>query len=957
MQGVPNVTSSKPRAGSVDAKDKTPRRDGGIEQEDLASTSEDVLAVVTQFAQALGSRQPLSRKIDLDSALDADLGIDSLGRAELLHRLELAFRIHLPEDLLGRAETVRDLHSAIIGAAPEGARLDVRQVQRIAPAESAEAANADTLIETLEWHAATHPARAHCILLDAADNAETVTYETLAMNAKRVAAGLRQAGLAKGDRVAIMLSTEADFLYAFFGALYAGGVPVPLYPPVRMSQIEEHLRRQTGILKNAGATVFITLPAGLRLATLIKPLVPSLRLVTTVEAVRSDRPEPPAHVNDSDPAVIQYTSGSTGDPKGVVLSHANILANIRAMGTAMSVGPNDVFISWLPLYHDMGLIGAWLGSLYFGTPIAMMSPLQFIVRPESWLWAVHRYRGTVTAAPNFAYELCLQSIDDATIEGVDLSSLRVAVSGAEPVSPSTLRRFAARFAKYGFDENALAPSYGLAENTVGLTCPPPGRGMIVDRIDRSVLDSEGKAVPVSPTDENAVEIVACGRPLPGHQVRILDATGREAPDRQEGSLQFRGPSATKGYLNSEAQTLALFDGSWLNTGDLGYFADGDIFITGRDKDLIIRAGRNIHPHEIEDLIGDIEEVHKGGVVVFGSTDKSSGTERIVIAAETDVAGPDALEQLRDRIGTAANDVLGMPPDTIVFIAPESIPKTPSGKIRRAETRDLFEADRLGSEKRTHRAQLLRFWLGGVKERIGRQSRIAARTLYAAYWWVVLVVLGGACWLLVLAMPIRKLRWPIVHRFARLVLWATGISPDIRGNIDGIPSGCVVVANHASYLDSLVLAAALPGDIAFVAKEELASQIVAGPFLRRIGALFVSREDPEAGLKKTDIAVGRAEAGETLVFFPEGTFTRAPGLAPFHLGAFIVAAQTVAPVIPLAIRGTRSILRDGQWFPSHGAIALTIGPNLESDKADFDAAVDLRDKAREFILDHCGEPSL
>jgi len=957
MQGVPDMTSPKRPSGSVDTGDETPRPTAGVDQEESASTSDDVLAVVTQFAQTLGSRRPLTRKIDLDSALDANLGIDSLGRAELLHRLELAFRVHLPENLLARAETVRDLHAAIEGAATEGVRLVVRQVQRIAPAETAEAADAETLIDTLEWHAATHPDRAHCILLDATENAEKITYGELATCAKRVAAGLRKVGLTEGDRVAIMLSTEADFLYAFFGALYAGGVPVPLYPPVRMSHIEEHLQRQTGILKNAGATVFITLPAGLRLATLIKPLVPSLRLVTTVESVRSDEPDPPAPVKNSDPAVIQYTSGSTGDPKGVVLSHANILANIRAMGTAMSVGPDDVFISWLPLYHDMGLIGAWLGSLYFGTPIAMMSPLQFIVRPESWLWAIHRYRGTVTAAPNFAYELCLQSIDDATIEGVDLSSLRVTVSGAEPVSPSTLRRFSARFAQYGFDEKSLAPSYGLAENTVALSCPPPGRGMVVDRIDRSILDRDGKAVPVSPTDANAVEIVACGRPLPGHQVRILDATGREAPDRQEGSLQFRGPSATQGYLNSEAQTRALFDGSWLNTGDLGYFADGDVFITGRNKDLIIRAGRNIHPHEIEDLIGDIEEVRKGGVVVFGSTDKSSGTERIVIAAETDVAGPDASERLRDRISTAANDVLGMPPDTIVFVAPESIPKTPSGKIRRAETRDLFESGRLGSEKRTHRTQLLRFWLRGIKERIGRRSRIAARTLYAAYWWLVLVVLSGACWPLVLAMPSRKLRWSIVHGVARLVLWATGISPNIRGDVDRIPPGCVVVANHASYLDSLVLAAALPGEIAFVAKEELASQFVAGPFLRRIGTLFVSREDPEAGLKQADIAVGRAKAGETLVFFPEGTLTRAPGLAPFRLGAFTVAAQASIPVVPLAIRGTRSILRDGQWFPSHGAIELTIGPALETDEADFSAAVDLRDKARAFILDHCGEPSL
>ncbi|MGI9386389.1 MAG: AMP-binding protein, partial [Methyloligellaceae bacterium] len=450
--------------------------------EEAGPRPDEVLTIVRGLAQDLHPGRPLSGEVRLDSVLDADIGIDSLGRAELLHRLERAFRVHLPENLLVRAKTPRDLFAAIRLALPEGAPAAVARFKPAVPETYSEPKEAETLIEALEWHVDAHPDRPHLLLSASSGETEPITYGSLSENARRVAGGLQRVGLEPGDRVAIMLPTEADFFYAFFGVLYAGGVPVPIYPPVQMSRIEEHTRRQAGILKNAGATVFITLPAGLRLAALLKPLVPSLQTVETVAGLRDGMSEVIYRPHGDGLGMLQYTSGSTGNPKGVMLSHANLLANIRAMGAAMAIAPTDVFISWLPLYHDMGLIGMWLGSVYFGVPVVMMSPLQFIMRPESWLWAAHRHRGTITAAPNFAFELCLQNIDDRMIDGLDLSSLRVIVEGAEPVSASTLHRFVERFADYGLDAGALAPSYGLAENTVGLTCSPPGRGAVIDRI-------------------------------------------------------------------------------------------------------------------------------------------------------------------------------------------------------------------------------------------------------------------------------------------------------------------------------------------------------------------------------------------------------------------------------------------------------------------------------------------
>ncbi len=919
-------------------------------------TGEEVLLIVRDLVLDLHPRRGRTVSVDLQCTLEGDLGIDSLGRAELLQRLERAFRVHLAEDLLSRADTPADLLAAVQQAHIGESRASRASIEAPMPREAeAEPIAAATLIDVLDWHVATHGERPHIRLSETSERIRTITYGDLSANARQVAAGLSDLGLEPGDRVAIMLPTGEDFFLAFFGALYAGAVPVPLYPPARVSRIEEHLRCQVGILANAGASVLVTMPAGLRLAALLKSQTDALQHVETVQRLQSKETSGVPSIGGKDLAMLQYTSGSTGDPKGVMLSHENMLANIRAMGAAMNVDGSDVFVSWLPLYHDMGLIGAWLGSLYFGVPVAIMSPMHFILRPESWLWAIHRNRGTISAAPNFAFELCLQKIDDSQIEGLDLSSVRVIIDGAEPVSASTIERFTARFAAYGLRAETIAPSYGLAECTVGLTCSPPGRGTVVDRVRRDAFTKRGQADPALPTDTQTIEFVACGQPIPDHQVRIIDASGREAPERMEGRLQFCGPSATRGYFNNPAQTAMLFDGEWLDSGDLAYVAEGDVYITGRSKDVIIRAGRNIYPQEIEEAIGDIPGIRKNCVAVFGTVDRASGTERIVVVAESERVDSEAQEGLRRKISEVAADLLETPPDDIFVGAADTVPKTASGKIRRTSARELYEAGRLGAEDQPLWLQLMHLGLAGYRARLRRGMRAFGARLYAVYWWSVLASLGGVCWLIVALLPVRRWRWRVIHSCARYVLWLTAMPVEIRGLENVVEDSCVLVANHSSYLDGLVLAASLSGDITIVAKKELAPQFVAGTFLRRIDTLFVDRSDPEAGVAETESAARRVGARRRFLFFPEGTFTRVPGLLPFHLGAFAVATQAAVPVVPIAIRGTRSVLRDGQWLPRRGKIAVEIGEALMPEKADFTAAVKLRDHARAFILDHCGEP--
>jgi 1-acyl-sn-glycerol-3-phosphate acyltransferase len=931
-------------------------------QPELRETAEsvprrDAIEVVRGFVREIRGSRARTIDVSLQSRLDRDLGIDSLGRTELILRIERALRIRLPPSAISEVETVGDLLAAI-------ENLPKRQASALlsAPAPASlppvpAPLEALTLTEVLDWHVARHSDRLHVTLLgDESTILGAMTYAQLAQAARSVAAGLVARDVMPGDRVAMMLPTSLDFFAAFFGILYAGAIPVPIYPPARLSQLEEHMQRQAGILRNAGAALLLTVPEALRLGSLLRGQVETLRLIESVATVTHETRTALSSLKDgAATAFIQYTSGSTGDPKGVVLSHANLLANIRALGTAIGADSTDVFVSWLPLYHDLGLIGGWLGSLYFAASFCVMSPLSFLVRPESWLWAVHRFRGTLSAAPNFAFELCVNEIEDSDIQDLDLSSLRMVANGAEPVSVQTLRRFMGRFQKYGLKPEAMCPAYGLAENTVGLAFPPLGRPPLIDRVEREVLTRRGVAAPAKPDDRTALEIVSCGQPLPGHDVRIVDDLGREQGDRREGRLEFRGPSATSGYFRNESKTRELFHDGWLDSGDQAYVAGGEVYVTGRIKDIIIRAGRHIYPQEIEEAVGDIAGIIKNGVAAFGIANPAAGTERTVVLAETAERDPSTRKALHDSVREVTTDILGTPPDEVVLTPPQTVPKTSSGKIRRSAAKELYENGQIGVQRKI-RWQLTRLAIAGFMARASRLPRMAGTLLYAAWWWSVIACVAVLGWLGVMIIPRLEWRWAAVRMLARAALAAVGARIAVEGHQP--PAGeAVVVFNHSSYADALVVAAVLPGTPAFLAKREFAQQVIAGPFLRRLGAVFVERFDVAGSLADAATAGSVARNQRLLVVFPEGTFTRRPGLTDFYLGAFKIAADAGLPVIPGAIRGTRSMLRSDQWFPRRCPISVHFDAPIEPAGSDFAAALQLRDAARAAVLRYCGEPDL
>lgn len=919
----------------------------------------ELLRIVRSVAKELHPHLRHLEDVDLDSDLERDVGLDSLGRAELILRLNKAFKVSLPDELLGNADSPRDLLIALQASGPQTVYLSAHAATIASSLPRVEApSTAKTLIDVLDFHVRMHGGRPHLRIWITEGEEVHINYTDLHDAALEVACGLIELGIVPGERVGIMLTTQAAFFEAFFGTLYAGAIPVPMYPPFRRSQVEDHLRRQAGILRNADASFLIVGEELRNVGALLFGLAESLKHIETVSDLRQgDSIETPVPAAAETIALIQYTSGSTGDPKGVVLTHANLLANIRSMGEILEASSNDTFVSWLPLYHDMGLIGAWLGSLYYGALAIIMSPLAFLADPSRWLRTISRNHATLSAAPNFAFELCCKNIRDEDIVGLDLGSLRMIVNGAEPVSPLTISRFAQRFSSYGFRPEMMGPVYGLAENSVGLAFPPIGRAPIIDRIQRTALSRDGVAIPADASDATALTFVACGRPIPRHEIRIVDNTERELPERTEGRLQFKGPSATAGYFRNEERNKTLFSADWLESDDRAYIANGDVYITGRIKDMIIKAGRNIYPHEIEGLVGEIEGVRKGCVAAVASTDAHTGTEKLVLLVETRLTDASEMEQLRRRIIEGCTAVLDMPPDVIELLPPRTVPKTSSGKIRRAAARALFEAGLPELRERGFRIQLLLLAISGIGGRLRRSLRRTRDLIYAGYWWAVLIGATAIIWPTVIVLPRREWRQSAVHVAARWFLRLTGLT--LRLDVVEPPPDrrAVIIANHSSYLDSVVIAAAFPGALTFVAKEELAEQWVAGPFLKRLGTLFVRRAVASEGVEDIEAQLEGAHAGKRIVSFPEGTLTRMPGLLGFHLGPFVVAAQTGLPVVPVAIVGTRSILRGGQWFPRHGDIVVRVGKAVRSEGSDFSSAVRLRDNVRAVVLEACGEPDL
>ncbi len=452
----------------------------------------------------------------------------------------------------------------------------------------------------------------------------------------------------------------------------------------------------------------------------------------------------------------------------------------------------------------------------------------------------------------------------------------------------------------------MRPVYGLAEASLCVTAPPPGRRPRVERLDRSAFHHARAIEPAAPDDPQPLTFVACGRPIPRHELRIVDEREAARPPRVEGRVQFRGPSSMQGYFeNPEATAAVVRDGGWIETGDLGFLDDeGDLFVTGRAKDVIIAGGRNIYPQEVEEAVADVPGIRRGCVAAFGVQDARSGTERLVVVAETRGTPPPAGSPLHTEVGAAIVAAIGVPADTIVFARPGSVPKTSSGKIRRTTTRELYESGRLHRGRASAAWQWARLVGRHLAWRAGRGLAFAGTLLYSAWIWIAVALVALPLWIAVALTRTPRQARRVVGVFSRVLLLAGGCRPHVDGRDPAtLPSPAVIVANHASFLDVLLLLAVLPPTVRFGAKARLTRYPILGTILRRADYVLVQRGSRESAMA----LAATIDAGESLFIFPEGTFVRAPGVMPFRLGAFQVAVDTGVPVVPIALRGTRTDL--------------------------------------------------
>jgi len=899
-----------------------------------------------------------ARAVSPSASLEREVGLGSLEKVELITRIERRTGRTLPDGAL-QAETCEEIATLLTDAGPGGGGGPVAPGRPPvdAPIATGPLALARTVDRALASRAEEAPDRVTIYLTEDDGSEQEITYSQLFRGASQIATGLAARGISRGDTVALMLPTGFDFLRSFQGILLLGAVAVPIYPPVRLDRLAEYAERQGAILRSAGVRILITVGRAKVIAEVLKSLVPSLNEVVTGDDLASD-PRSRAHMGPQskpeDAAFIQYTSGSTGSPKGVLLTHENLMANIRAIGLGLEARPMEVGVSWLPLYHDMGLIGSWLFPMASAYPLALRSPLSFLSRPERWLHDIHRRRGTLSAAPNFAYELCVRRIRDEDIEGIDLSSWKCALNGAEPVRPETIDRFVARFGKYGFRRETMMPVFGLAECSVGLSVPPVQRGPKFDRVDRASFE-RGRATRADAGDAQAVVFVSVGRALPDHEIKIVDDEGSPVPERQVGRLLFRGPSMTQGYYRNEEATsrIRCADG-FLDSGDLAYIGEGELYITGRLKDLIIRGGRNLVASEIEEAASEVPGVRKGCVAAFGVPDSRGGTEQVVIVAETrarDAGERDAIEgAILERVAQA----IGAPPDIVRLVGPGGVPKTSSGKIRRSDTKALYLSGALGRAKGDSLATRLR--LAGLLARGAASSALGRASLFlrgAGLFGVLGLYAPVSVVALSLLKPEAARRFE--HRSARIALRLLTGRAAVEGRISLDPGKpALLVCNHSSYLDVIALRALLREDFVFVAKREVLTYPFLGRFIRRSGHLAVERRDAQRSAADAAQVTAALNRGLSVLVFPEGTFTHADGVRPFRLGAFRAASDAGCPIVPLALRGTRKMLREGQMVPRKGSLSLWIGEPVAAEGASFRDLVALRDRVRKLIAGKSGE---
>ncbi len=502
---------------------------------------------------------------------------------------------------------------------------------------------------------------------------------------------LASVGVSRGDRVMILLPSGHAFVEALLGTMLLGAVPVPLASPMTFGSVDRYLVNLGAIALDCGARATITYGRIRDAVTGNADVGAALGVLLgeqDLDGIRS-KTLVLGSVSDKETAFLQYTSGTTGRPKGVIVSHRAIVANAFAISQGIGLSDSDVGVSWLPLFHDMGLIGVLLTAICHPYPLHVMSPESFVMNPRRWLTLMSKVGGTISAAPNFAYDMCVARGGEAA--DLDLSSWRHALNGAEPVHASTVSRFHAKFGPAGLGTNVTMPVYGMAEATLAVAFPALEDKLATLTVDRSALEGDGRVV----SKDDGQIAISVGRPVAGMHIEIVADDGHVVTERTVGEIRISGPSLMDGYFGNDEASAAVLSSGWLRTGDLGFIDGGRLFITGRAKELIIKSGKNLYPYDVERVAGNVDGVRQGGVAAFGRTNELTGTEDLVVIAETAQADSARRDAIAKAVRAELLEVLGVKPDDIRLCGVGKVPRTTSGKIQRRECARLFAGGELG----------------------------------------------------------------------------------------------------------------------------------------------------------------------------------------------------------------------------------------------------------------------
>jgi fatty-acyl-CoA synthase len=517
------------------------------------------------------------------------------------------------------------------------------------------------------------------------------TWAQVHEQARAMAGALVSSGMARHDAVAVLAADPAAIGPAVQAVWLAGGSVTMLHQPTPRSDLAMWAEDTLRVLNMIGSKLVLLGSPFDQLAPVLDEHGIGYVLVT--ELADGSPLTGVVEVDESAPALLQLTSGSTADPKAVRITHGNLLSNITDMAECAELDPeSDIMVSWLPMFHDMGMVGFYTVPMTMGIELVKVTPVDFLGGPLLWAELITKYRATITAAPNFAYALLgrrLSGVDDD--DTYDLSSMRLALNGAEPIDEKAVGSFTENGARFGLRPECVFPAYGMAEGTLAISFPPPFTGLRSDYIDADALESGQRAVPVSPDAPSVRSFALLGRPLPGFEVRIVDPAGAVRGEREVGEIHIRGAAVTPGYLTVNGPLATQDADGWLATGDLGYLADGEVVICGRAKDVIILAGRNIYPTDIERAAATVEGVRAGNAVAV-RLDAGTRRERFAVVVESKQASdPDAVRVLRKEIGARVFEAVNARPSAVEVLAPGTLPKTPSGKLRRAAAGEQLAA--------------------------------------------------------------------------------------------------------------------------------------------------------------------------------------------------------------------------------------------------------------------------